>query len=175
MLNLFSYTGAFSVRAAKAGAAEVVAVDTAAKAHARARRNYELSGLADARHETLTARRDQDAGAVRVARAFVRHRRLRSADVFARAGRAIFGRARSRAGWPGPARRWSRPAACSCFASNSTKLSAADLDRAMAEGAAAVRAELRIVERVGLPPDFPVAPGFPEGNYLKVAIAIRVA
>ena len=60
------------------------------------------------------------------------------------------------------------------LASNSTKLSAADLDRAMAEGAAAVRAELRIVERVGLPPDFPVAPGFPEGNYLKVAIAIRV-
>ena len=37
-----------------------------------------------------------------------------------------------------------------------------------------MRAELRIVERVGLPPDFPVAPGFPEGNYLKVAIAIRV-
>jgi 23S rRNA G2069 N7-methylase RlmK/C1962 C5-methylase RlmI len=60
------------------------------------------------------------------------------------------------------------------LASNSTKLSAADLDRAMAEGAAAVRAELRIVERIGLPPDFPVAPGFPEGNYLKVAIAIRV-
>ena len=60
------------------------------------------------------------------------------------------------------------------LASNSTKLSAADLDRALAEGAAAVRAELRIVERVGLPPDFPVAPGFPEGNYLKVAIAIRV-
>src|SRR5207237_4708188 len=43
VLNLFSYTGAFSVRAARAGAREVVAVDTAAKAHARARRNYELS------------------------------------------------------------------------------------------------------------------------------------
>src|SRR6185503_20602945 len=55
VLNLFSYTGAFSVRAAKAGAVEVVAVDVAPKVHARARRNYELSGLADARHETLTA------------------------------------------------------------------------------------------------------------------------
>jgi 23S rRNA (cytosine1962-C5)-methyltransferase len=49
VLNLFSYTGAFSVRAAKAGATEVVAVDTSAKAHARARRNYELSGLDAAR------------------------------------------------------------------------------------------------------------------------------
>ena len=60
------------------------------------------------------------------------------------------------------------------LASNSTKLSSADLDRALGEGAASVRAELRIVERPGLPPDFPVAPGFPEGNYLKLAIAVRV-
>jgi 23S rRNA (cytosine1962-C5)-methyltransferase len=55
VLNLFSYTGAFSVRAAKAGASEVVAVDTAAKAHARARRNYELSGLAPEKIELITA------------------------------------------------------------------------------------------------------------------------
>jgi 23S rRNA G2069 N7-methylase RlmK/C1962 C5-methylase RlmI len=33
--------------------------------------------------------------------------------------------------------------------------------------------QLRIVERCSLPPDFPVAPGFPEGNYLKFAIAAR--
>ena len=55
LLNLFSYTGAFSVRAAKAGAAEVVAVDLAAKAHARARRNYELSGLDPAKLEAIAA------------------------------------------------------------------------------------------------------------------------
>src|SRR5262249_49900787 len=45
VLNLFSYTGAFSVYAALGGAAEVVAVDLSAKGHARARRNLELSGL----------------------------------------------------------------------------------------------------------------------------------
>jgi 23S rRNA (cytosine1962-C5)-methyltransferase len=54
VLNLFSYTGAFSVHAAKAGAREVVAVDLAPKAHARARRNYELSGLDPARLEAIT-------------------------------------------------------------------------------------------------------------------------
>ena len=59
------------------------------------------------------------------------------------------------------------------FATNSTKVSAAELDRALGEGGAMARADLRIVERVGLPSDFPVAPGFPEGNYLKVAISIR--
>ena len=52
-------------------------------------------------------------------------------------------------------------------------MSAAELDRALGEGAAQAGADLRIIERVGLPPDFPVAPGFPEGNYLKLAIAIR--
>src|SRR5439155_3716134 len=45
VLNLFSYTGAFSVHAARAGAREVVAVDMAAKAHARSRRNHVIFGL----------------------------------------------------------------------------------------------------------------------------------
>jgi 23S rRNA G2069 N7-methylase RlmK/C1962 C5-methylase RlmI len=59
------------------------------------------------------------------------------------------------------------------FATNSTKVSVADLDRALGEGAAAARADLRIFQRVGQPPDYPVAPGFPEGNYLKVALAVK--
>ena len=49
VLNLFSYTGAFSVRALAAGAREVVAVDTVAKGHARARRNCELSATSTRR------------------------------------------------------------------------------------------------------------------------------
>ena len=173
VLNLFSYTGAFSVRAAKAGAAEVVAVDTAAKAHARARRNYELSGLSDARHETLTA--DVTKTLERFAS------RGRSFDIvvcdpptFSHGPAGQFSVARDLVRVAGASAAVVAPGGLLVLASNSTKLSAADLDRAMAEGAAAVRAELRIVERIGLPPDFPVAPGFPEGNYLKVAIAIRV-
>jgi len=59
------------------------------------------------------------------------------------------------------------------FATNSTKVSAPELDRALAEGAADARTDLRIIGRVGLPPDYPVAPGFPEGNYLKVVVAAR--
>ena len=55
VLNLFSYTGAFSVRAAAAGASSVLAIDLAAKVHAKARRNYELSGLDPATMEQETA------------------------------------------------------------------------------------------------------------------------
>jgi 23S rRNA (cytosine1962-C5)-methyltransferase len=60
------------------------------------------------------------------------------------------------------------------FATNAARLSAADLDRALADGAAAARQDLRIIERQGLPPDFPVSPGFPEGNYLKFVLAVKV-
>ena len=45
VLNLFSYTGAISVYAQAGGATEVVAVDVAAKAHARARKNFSASGF----------------------------------------------------------------------------------------------------------------------------------
>ena len=51
--------------------------------------------------------------------------------------------------------------------------SAADVDRAIAEGSAASGHDLRIIERHGLPPDFPVSPGFPEGNYLKFELAVK--
>jgi len=173
VLNLFSYTGAFSVHAAKAGAAEVVAVDTAPKAHARARRNFELSGLADARHETLAS--DSTKTLERFAS------RGRSFDIvvcdpptFSHGQAGQFSVARDLAKLAGASAAVIAPGGFLVLASNSTKLSSADLDRALAEGAASVPAELRIVERVSLPPDFPVAPGFPEGNYLKLAIAIRV-
>ena len=115
VLNLFSYTGAFSVHAAKAGAAEVVAVDTAAKAHARARRNFELSGpRSGARHETMTA------DAIKTLERFAS--RGRSFDIvvcdpptFSHGpARAVLGRARSRRSSRARARPCSRRAGCSC-------------------------------------------------------------
>ncbi len=173
VLNLFSYTGAFSVRAAKAGAAEVVAVDTAAKAHARARRNYELSGLDPNHIELITA------DAVKTLERFAA--RQRSFDLVV-CDPPTFSH--------GPGRPFSATsdlgrlaAACAsvlvpggllAFATNAAKLSPAEVDRSLAEGAAASGYELRIIERQGLPPDFPVSPGFPEGNYLKFVLAVKV-
>jgi 23S rRNA (cytosine1962-C5)-methyltransferase len=174
LLNLFSYTGAFSVRAAKAGASEVVAVDTAAKAHARARRNYELSGLDPTKMEQVTA----DA--------------LHTLERFADRGRRFdivvcdpptfshgpkpgttFSVASDLATLAAACLSVLEPGGLLAFSSNSTKLTALELDRALAEGAAQQRADLRVIERHGLPPDYPVAPGFPEGNYLKFVLAVK--
>ena len=174
VLNLFSYTGAFSVRAAKAGAAEVVAVDTSAKAHARARRNYELSDL-DSTHVELIA-----ADAMKTLERFADRKRFFDIVVcdpptfsHGQGGRS-FAATSDLGHLAGVAASVLAPGGFLAFATNAAKLSSLDLDRALAEGASAMGHDLRIIERHGLPADFPVNPGFPEGNYLKFVLAVKM-
>jgi 23S rRNA (cytosine1962-C5)-methyltransferase len=172
VLNLFSYTGAFSVRAAKAGATEVVAIDTSAKAHARARRNYELSGL-DASHvEMITA------DAMKTLERFADRKRLFDLVIcdpptFSHGQGRPFSATSDLGQLAGAAASVLAPGGFLAFATNAAKLSTGDVDRAIAEGAAAFGHNLQIIERHGLPPDFPVNPGFPEGNYLKFVLAVK--
>ncbi len=53
VLNLFSYTGGFTVAAARGGARGVMSVDASADALARARKNSKINGLADRFAENL--------------------------------------------------------------------------------------------------------------------------
>jgi 23S rRNA (cytosine1962-C5)-methyltransferase len=172
VLNLFSYTGAFSVHAAKAGAREVVAVDLAAKAHARARRNYELSGLDPSRLEAIAA--DSTKAVEKLAS---RGRRfdivICDPPTFSHGPAGQFSVARDLAPLAATCLSVLEPGGLLVFATNSTKVSAPDFDRALGEGAALAGADLRVVERVPMPVDYPVAPGFLEGNYLKIAICVR--
>jgi 23S rRNA (cytosine1962-C5)-methyltransferase len=55
VLNLFSYTGGFSLHAACAGAASVVSVDSAPEAAVDARENFSLNGLDPSKHEFVVA------------------------------------------------------------------------------------------------------------------------
>jgi len=174
VLNLFSYTGAISVYAAHAGAREVVAVDVAAKAHARARRNFALSGLDPESPEYVVG----DVFKV-LARYAERGRRfdLVVIDPPAFASGTRGGRPWSAVKDYGELVAASldviEPGGLLTAASSTHKMSASEFDLGLADGAARARTSLRILERVCLPPDFPVAPGFPEGNYLKLAIAAR--
>jgi 23S rRNA (cytosine1962-C5)-methyltransferase len=171
-LNLFSYPGAFSVFAAKAGAREVMAVDLAAKVHARARRNFELSGLDPAKMESVSG------DAIKALEKFASRGRkfdliVCDPPTFSHGPAGQFNVTRDLAQVAGAALPVLEPGGILAFATNSTKVSAADLDRALGDGAAMARADLRVFQRVGLPSDYPVAPGFPEGNYLKVALAVK--
>lgn len=175
VLNLFSYTGAISVYAQAGGAAEVCAVDVAAKAHARARRNFAASGFDPEKPEHLVG------DTFKVLARFVERRRTFDMVVI---DPPAFASAAARGGKP-----WSAvrdyaeliaaslevvvPGGLLVAASSTHKMSAGEFELALAEGALAARTRLQIVDRRPLPPDFPTLPGFPEASYLKFAVAVR--
>lgn len=175
VLNLFSYTGAISVYAQAGGASEVVAVDVAAKAHARARRNFAASGFDPEKPEHIVG------DALKVLAKF--SERKRSFDMICLDPPA-FASAQARGGKPWSAiRDYSELIAASLevcapggllvAASSTHKMSSAEFEQALADGAAQAGTRLQIVDRRTLPPDFPTLPGFPEGNYLKCVVAVR--
>jgi 23S rRNA (cytosine1962-C5)-methyltransferase len=173
--NLFSYTGAISVYALAGGATEVCAVDVAAKAHARGRRNFALSGFDPERAEHIVG------DSFKVLARFAERGRMFDMLVL---DPPAFASAAARGGKP-----WSAvrdyadliaaslqvvvPGGLLVAASSTHKMSASEFELALAEGARAAGTRLQIIDRRGLPPDFPTVPGFPEGNYLKFAVAVR--
>src|SRR5690242_607883 len=175
VLNLFSYTGAISVYAQAGGASEVVAVDVAAKAHARARRNFAASGFDPEKPEHIVG------DAFKVLARFVE--RGRTFDMVV-VDPPAFASAAARGGKPWSAMRdyselitaaldVTAPGGLLVAASSTHKMTSDEFERALAEGALGAGTRLQIIDRRPLPPDFPTLPGFPEGNYLKFVVAVR--
>lgn len=175
VLNLFSYTGAISVYAQAGGASEVCAVDVAAKAHARARRNFTASGFDAEKAEHVVG------DTFKVLARFVERKRQFDMVVL---DPPAFASAAARGGKPWSAvRDYSElisasldvlaPGGLLVAASSTHKMSAQEFELALADGALNAGTRLQIVDRRSLPPDFPTTPGFPEGNYLKFAVAVR--
>ncbi|MEO7730401.1 MAG: class I SAM-dependent rRNA methyltransferase [Kofleriaceae bacterium] len=175
VLNLFSYTGAISVYAQAGGATEVCAVDVAAKAHARARRNFAASGFDPEKPEHIVG------DAFKVLARFVERKRLFDMVVL---DPPAFASAAARGG-----KTWSAvrdfselvsasldvlaPGGLLIAASSTHKMTSLEFEQALADGAMHAGTRLQIIDRRSLPADFPTVPGFPEGNYLKFAVAVR--
>lgn len=175
VLNLFSYTGAISVYAHAGEAAEVCAVDVAAKAHARARKNFAASGFDPERAEHIVG------DVFKVLARFVERKRAFDMVVL---DPPAFASAAARGGKP-----WSAindyaeligaslevlvPGGLLVAGSSTHKMTAQEFEYALADGALAKGTRLQVIDRRPLPPDFPTVPGFPEGNYLKFVVAAR--
>jgi 23S rRNA (cytosine1962-C5)-methyltransferase len=175
VLNLFSYTGAISVYAQAGGATEVCAVDVAAKAHARARRNFAASGFDPEKPEHIVG------DAFKVLARFVERKRVFDMVVL---DPPAFASAAARGG-----KTWSAvrdfaelvsasldvlaPGGLLIAASSTHKMTALEFEQALADGAMHAGTRLQIIDRRSLPPDFPTVPGFPEASYLKFAVAVR--
>jgi 23S rRNA (cytosine1962-C5)-methyltransferase len=175
VLNLFSYTGAISVYAHAGDAAEICAVDVAAKAHARARKNFAASGFDPEKAEHIVG------DVFKVLARFVERKRTFDMVVI---DPPAFASAAARGGKP-----WSAindyseligasleclvPGGLLVAGSSTHKMTPQDFELALADGALSKGTRLQIIDRRSLPPDFPTVPGFPEGNYLKFIVAAR--
>ncbi len=168
MLNVFAYTGGFSVAAAAGGAAAVTSVDIGAPVIEAARRNVALNGL------------DPDAGAFRwhVGDAFAFLAACREpfdlivvdppsmAPSRASLDRALSAYRQVNTLALGCAAPGALVLTCSC----SSHVTADLLRDAVADAALSARRAVRILERRGAGPDHPLAPGFPEGDYLQALL-----
>ncbi|HEX4475757.1 MAG TPA: class I SAM-dependent rRNA methyltransferase [Polyangiaceae bacterium] len=170
VLNLFGYTGAFSVYAARGGATSVTTVDVAEDAIADARENFGLNGFdADAHDFNAADVFDylKEAGA-----------RSASFDVVVSDPPSF---ARSRAQRERAVEAYTRlhSAALSvvaagglyCASSCTTQIGVDAFRATLASGASKIGHSLQIVHDAGHAADHPVLAGHPEGRYLKFIVA----
>jgi 23S rRNA (cytosine1962-C5)-methyltransferase len=163
VLDVFSYVGAWGVRAARSGASQVICVDSSAPALELAEKNGErngvtvstrkgdafdvLEGLAQERARFDVVIVDPPAFAKRrkdLPKALAAYKRLNQLAMQLLAGDGIL-------------------VSCSC----SYHVSAEDLQDAIAKAARAADKHLQILELGGQAPDHPVHPAIPETRYLK--------
>lgn len=166
--NLYGYTGGFSIAAGLGGAASVVTVDVAAPALELATTAWLRNGLDPARHHTA---------AVEVERWLADQRERRSFDLVvadppsfaskqASRDRALAAyRALHAAALP-TVREGGYYLAASC----SSRVDRAAFEDTLLRAARSVAVELQVLERGGAGFDHPVPLGFPEGEYLTVAL-----
>jgi 23S rRNA (cytosine1962-C5)-methyltransferase len=171
-LNLFGYTGGFSVAAALGGARHVVTVDVDRDAIALARENFRANGLDPADHAFAS----EDAFEIlRRYKAQGRRFDLVVCDppAFAKSQKAVEGAIAGYAALNRAALQVLAPGGILVTASCSARVSPEQFQDAVKEAAFKSRVDLQLVEDRRQPPDHPVAPQFREGRYLKCSFYRR--
>jgi 23S rRNA (cytosine1962-C5)-methyltransferase len=173
-LNLFSYTGGFSVAAALGGAKHVVSVDVDRDAIALARDVFRENGLDPADHAFAT----EDAFEI-LARYKREGRRFDlvvcDPPAFAKSQKAVEGALAGYASLNRGALAVVAPGGLLVTASCSARVSAEQFFDAVKEAAFKARVDLQVVAETRQPPDHPVSPQFREGRYLKAMVLRRVS
>jgi 23S rRNA (cytosine1962-C5)-methyltransferase len=167
VLNLFSYAGGFSLRAALAGGT-VTSVDVAMAAHATAQESFRLAGVDPRKHtfatadcfawlETAAKRGDRWDVVISDPPSFAPSEKAKPKGIAAYRSlhRACAGVLAEGATF----------VAASCSSHVTAEDFAGTLD-----DAALGRSDLRLLEQYGPPADHPTLPAFPEGRYLKLCV-----
>ncbi|GIV97282.1 MAG: SAM-dependent methyltransferase [Herpetosiphonaceae bacterium] len=171
VLNCFSYTGAFSVYAARGGAAEVTSVDIAPASAEEARANVRLNGLDPQRHHFLVEDVFDLLG--RYAQQGLQFDLIiLDPPSFARGKRHVHAAVRAYTRLNQLALRCLPPGGLLATASCTSQVSPEMFRELLAEAAAGAGCRLRIVHDAGQPVDHPVPAHFLEGRYLKFMLCV---
>jgi 23S rRNA (cytosine1962-C5)-methyltransferase len=170
VLNLFSYAGGFSLRAALGGATHVTSVDIAAQGHATAQESFKRAGVSPSAHEFVT----QDCFS------FLEQAQARKLtwDLVVSDPPSFAPNAKSLPKALSAYRALHRACAAVvakdgilCAASCSSHVDAETFTSTLDDVALATD-RFRLVALHGAPCDHPTLPAFPEGRYLKFAVMV---
>jgi len=172
VLNLFSYTGAFSVAAAAAGAAKVTSVDVSAAYMERARENFGVNRLNPKRHEFIVGDCfDVLSGQLQESRRY--DIVLMDPPSFSTTTKSRFTTRGGTSGLVAEALPLLGDGGILICSSNHQKVDTADYLKELRRGALQADCGLQVISLVGQPEDFPYPVTFPEGRYLKYATCIK--
>ncbi|MDY0190739.1 MAG: class I SAM-dependent rRNA methyltransferase [Desulfuromonas sp.] len=172
VLNLFAYTGAFSVAAAAAGATKVTSVDVSTQYLDWARENFGLNRLNPKRHQFING----DCFAVLEQLAQQQQRFdiiLMDPPSFSTTSKNRFTTSGGTSRLVTLALDILEQGGLLITSSNHQKVDLADYLKELRRGALAAGCELRVIKMAGQAEDFPYPVTFPEGRYLKYVIAVK--
>ncbi len=172
VLNLFAFTGAFSVAAAAAGAQKVTSVDVSAKYLEVARENFSINRINPKRHEFIIG----DVFA-ELARMQIQQRRF---DIILFDPPSFSTTSKSRFSTHGGTSKLVmatlpllESGGLLVSSSNHQKVSMDDYMKELRRGVLKSGYELKTIFTSGQPEDFPCSVSFPEGRYLKFVISVK--
>lgn len=172
VLNLFAYTGAFSVAAAASGATRVTSVDASPGYSDWAKENFRVNWIDPERHEFIVgdclavlgelAHRNKEYDIV-----------LMDPPSFSTTAKSRFTTRGGTSDLVAAALKLLPDGGLLLASSNHRKVDVADYLKELRRGALQAGAELRVISLFGQPEDFPYPVTFPEGRYLKYAVCVQ--
>lgn len=172
VLNLFSYTGAFSVAAAAGGARQVTSVDVSPGYTEWAKANFGINRLNPRQHEFIVG------DCLKVLSELAGRGKTYDLVVmdppsFSTTSKSRFTTRGGTADLVAAALPLITQGGVLITSSNHQKLDLADYLKELRRGALAAGCELRVIAAAGQPADFPYPVTFPEGRYLKYVISVK--
>jgi 23S rRNA (cytosine1962-C5)-methyltransferase len=174
VLNLFSYTGAFSVAAAASGASLVTSVDASTSYTEWAKENFGANRLNPKRHEFIVGdcfsvlpelvKRDNPYDLI-----------IMDPPSFSSTAKNLFTTRRGTSDLVSAALPLLKNNGLLITSSNHQKVDIAEYLKELRRGALQAGSGLQVISLSGQPEDFPYPVTFPEGRYLKYAVSVKAA